>query len=200
MIELDDPTRLALLAAEVLREVGASHALYGGLLLAAYGEPRETRDAHLAVVGDVIDLTVHALDRRGPGPRVAFRGVVFGGVVVDRITLLGGPGATGLNTLDLVRPRSARFAERVLTDSPEAPLRGQLVRVVTPEAFVLLKALSTRDRDLDDAASVLRRSGHVMDLGEIAREGALLAQELPDVAVLERLATIGARAREPGGG
>ena len=44
-MELDDPTALALLAAEAPSRARIEHALYGGLLLAAYGEARETRDA-----------------------------------------------------------------------------------------------------------------------------------------------------------
>jgi len=49
-IDLDDPTALALLAADAFLVAGLAHALYGGLLLASYGEPRETRDADLAVI------------------------------------------------------------------------------------------------------------------------------------------------------
>jgi hypothetical protein len=38
-----------------------------------------------------------------------------------------------------------------------APLRDRNVQVLTPEDFVLFKLLSTRERDLDDAISVVRR-------------------------------------------
>ncbi len=48
-MDLDDPIALALAIAEVLREEALPHALYGGLLLAAYGEAHETRDVDLAV-------------------------------------------------------------------------------------------------------------------------------------------------------
>ena len=47
-MDLDDPIALALAIAEALRGQEVPHALYGGLLLAAYGEARETRDRDLA--------------------------------------------------------------------------------------------------------------------------------------------------------
>jgi hypothetical protein len=65
--------------------------------------------------------------------------------------------ALGLNTLGLVRPRSARHAEAAMGRSIGAPLRDRNVQVLTPEDFVLFKLLSTRERDLDDAISVVRR-------------------------------------------
>lgn len=49
-MDLNDPTTVALLAADAFEATGRAYALYGGLLTAAYGEPRETRDADLAVV------------------------------------------------------------------------------------------------------------------------------------------------------
>ncbi len=87
-VDLDDPTTVALAVAEAFRGAGTAHALYGGLLLAAYGEPRET--------------------------------------------------------------------------------------------FVIFKALSTRESDLQDAASVLRRTGERMDASWIESEIQRLAAEIPD--------------------
>jgi hypothetical protein len=48
---LDDPTAVALAIFRALTAHRIEAALYGGLALAAYGEPRETRDADFAVVG-----------------------------------------------------------------------------------------------------------------------------------------------------
>lgn len=55
-MNLDDPVATALLVADTLERAGRRHALFGGLLLAAYGEPRETHDADIAVP----DLTAEA--------------------------------------------------------------------------------------------------------------------------------------------
>ena len=49
-LDLDDPTAIALaIFRAALSDRRIEAALYGGLALAAYGEPRETRDADFAV-------------------------------------------------------------------------------------------------------------------------------------------------------
>ncbi len=194
MLDLNDPTALAILAGRTLSGAGVAHALYGGLLLAAYGEARETRDADLAVVGDVVQSARLALESEGVQTHVAFVDIIFGGLTLSRITVLGGAESTGLNTLDLVRPRSARFAQSVMDRSIEAPLRDTTLRVVAPEDFVILKALSTRERDLDDAATVVRRLGDLLDTDLIDAEIGLLERELPEANVALRMAAIRTRA------
>ncbi len=48
-------------------------------------------------------------------------------------------------------------------------LRGQPLRVVAPEDFVVLKILATRDRDLEDARTVLRSLAGRLDVELIER-------------------------------
>lgn len=62
-MDLNDPTTVALLTAEALDSAGFEYALYGGLLTAVYGEPRETWDADVA---GLVDLAVAGL-RKQPG-------------------------------------------------------------------------------------------------------------------------------------
>lgn|GEM_PF-3872155 len=50
-MNLNDPVSTALLVAEALERSRCRYALRGSLLMAAYGEPRETRDADIAVRG-----------------------------------------------------------------------------------------------------------------------------------------------------
>ncbi|MBI5514061.1 MAG: hypothetical protein HY909_09860 [Deltaproteobacteria bacterium] len=185
-MDLDDPIAVALLAAEALESQGIPHALYGGLLLAAYGDARETRDADLAVLEPDVTALERALRAKGIDTARAFERVVFGGLVLSRLTVLGATGDSGLNTIDLVAPRSASFARAVLGRVLRAPLRDRTVCVVTPEDFVLLKLLSTRDKDLDDAASVMARSGDVIDRDELEREVATLDSALPEAGVARR--------------
>ena len=83
-MDLTDPAQAAILAAEALEAAGLSHALYGGLLLAAYGDPRETIDADFAVSDAGADAVRDALARRGITTRPAFTGVTRGGHSVDR--------------------------------------------------------------------------------------------------------------------
>ncbi len=186
MVDLSDPTSAALVAVEAAERISAEYALYGGLLLAAYGEPRETRDVDLAVAALGADSMRNSLTELGYSVASNFEGVVFGGLLVDRITLLGSADDVGLNTIDLVRPRSPRLAREALERAPQAPLRDRSVRVLSPEDFVLYKILSTRDRDLSDAVSVIRTIRRELDLDWIEREADLLATELPGLGVRER--------------
>ena len=183
-MDLDDPTAVALLAAEALGRAGIEHALYGGLVLAAYGAARETRDADLAVAGAEVAAAAHSLAASGLRTLVAFERSGFGGL--SRITLIGGSDPGGLNSLDLVEPRSRTYAERALGRALGSALRGQPLRLLTPEDFVVFKVLSTRELDLEDARSVLTSLGREIDRALIESELATLARELPDHAVAER--------------
>lgn len=192
-VDLNDPTTVALLAADAFEAAGHDYALYGGLLTAAYGEPRETRDADLAVV-DVSALQAQrALDARGVRSLITFEDVKFGGLIVSRLTLLGATADTGLNTIDLVRPRSLRYAALAVTRAVASMLRDRRVRVLTLEDFILFKLLSTRERDLEDARSALGRSGAVLDAPLIESEIVNLAPELSDVDVRGRWTAIQTR-------
>lgn len=179
-MDLDDPLSSALLCVEAFERAGLGYALCGGLALAAYGVPRETKDVDLAVVDLSAERACAALQALGLTAVVAFERVTFGGLTVGRVTLLGGKDAEGLNVLDLVRPRSARFAAAVLARAIQAPLHHRLLHVASPEDFLVLKLLASRERDLEDARSVLARLGADLDLATVEREVELLADEIPD--------------------
>ena len=185
-MDLDDPTAVALAAADALGRAGAAHALYGGLLLAAYGAPRETRDADLAVAGAGVEAVARELAVGGVSARVAFERTRFGGLWVSAITLNGGESADGLDTVDLVEPRGIAYAERALGRSLDSTLRGQRIRLLSPEDFVVFKVLSTREQDRIDAASVLRALGHELDREALDAELDTLREELADEPIAER--------------
>lgn len=67
-VDLTDPTTVALLAPDAFQTAGHRYALNGGRLTAAYGEPRETRDAGLAVV-DVAPTEIETLANELPDVR-----------------------------------------------------------------------------------------------------------------------------------
>lgn len=188
-VDLTDPTTVALLAADAFQAAALPYALYGGLLTAAYGEPRETRDADLAVIDVSAPRAREALLAKGVQTHIAFENVQFGGLTLSRLTLLGA-GDTGLNTIDLVRPRSPRYAEAAVTRAALSTLRGADIRVLTLEDFIVFKVLSTRERDAEDARLALRRSAVALDEPLLAREIGRLAEELTDVDVRGRWAAI----------
>jgi hypothetical protein len=186
-MNLDDPTAVALVAAEALARSEIEHALYGGLLLAAYGTARETRDADMAVAGASAAEASRSVAATGlVRTTIAFERTRFGGLWVSRITLLPAPDGEGLNTLDLVEPRSIDYARRALAAALHSTLRDQPIRLLTPEDFVVFKILSTREQDLVDAGSVLSALGSELDQARIDGEVATLQREIPDHPISER--------------
>lgn len=196
-MDLTDPVAFALDIAEVLHREGVDHALYGGLLLAAYGQARETKDADLAVVhADPAATSSLLADRLGLHCTVAFDRRPYGGLFISRITMIQGD---DLNTLDLVEPRDRGYAERALARSLVSELREREIRVLTPEDFVVFKALSTRDLDVEDAASVVRAMGSDLATELVEREIEELSQSPESHAARERWLAIRARHRDPSG-
>ena len=194
-LDLNDPTAVLLAVVDAFHRAGIAGAVYGGLALAAYGEPRETRDADLAVLGVSGDEALVALRAGGIEAVLGFERVRFGGHLVTRITLFGSEGDSGLNVADLIEPRSGRYAAAALGRAIAATLRGQAVTVLSPEDFVVFKVLSTRERDLEDGATVLRTLGTAVDLALIEREVTALAEEISDHDVVGRFARLLTAAR-----
>jgi len=187
-MDLEDPVAVALAVADVLRAEGIPHALYGGLLLAAYGEARETRDADMAVVrADAVAAAAHLARHLGIRALPAFERRPFGGLLVSRVTLVEGD---ELNTLDLVEPADAAYAARALARSVESTLRKRPLRVLSAEDFVLFKLLSTREIDLLDAASVVRGLGSDLERDLVERELGELTRSLASQPSAERWARV----------
>jgi hypothetical protein len=185
-LNLDDPIAVLLAAAGAFQHHGIDALVYGGLALAMYGEPRETRDADLVVAGVSITAARDALMTTGLTTVIAFSGTTFGGLSISRLTLIGGG---KLNMVDLITPRSARFANAIMQRALRGTLEGQELSVVCPEDFVLLKVLSTRDKDLEDARTVVAALRGRLDEQLIRDEAARLAAELPEHDVSGRLAS-----------
>ena len=188
-LDLDDPTAIALAIFRALSDRGIEAALYGGLALAAYGEPR---DADFAVAALAGAAAAKALTAIGVRPVLALDRARLGGLLITRITLAEGGGRAGLNVVDLVEPRSTRFAAGALERGVIGALRGVPIRVLSPEDCVLFKLLSTRDRDLEDAGTVLRAADLPFDRPFIDAEAVRLAAEIPDHDVVGRLARLNA--------
>lgn len=186
-MNLDDPIELLLNAASALSGAKIRHATYGGLALAAYGRPRETRDGAFALAGASIEEAEAALATMGLQLACSFRKTVFGGHWITRFAVLGGG---QLNTVDLVEPRSARYADAAASRALVGTLRGHEIALLAPEDFVLFKILSTRDRDLEDARAVVAELGSTLDRDLIDREAETLIAELPDHEVDARFRAV----------
>ncbi|HUP61806.1 MAG TPA: nucleotidyltransferase [Thermoanaerobaculia bacterium] len=186
-IDLDDPIALMLIAAAALERSRAECAAYGGLALGMYGEPRETRDADFAVTGVDIERARLAIADLGVDVVIAFSNVRFGGCDVSRLSLVGGG---KINTVGLVTPRSSRYAGNVFRRAVTGSLRGHEIRATSPEDFVILKVLATRDRDLQDARSVIETQRSRLDEALIHMEIKQLIAEIPDHDIHRRFASL----------
>ena len=188
-IDLADPTAVLIAASQALETAGLQAATYGGLALAMYGEPRETKDADLAVAGFDATGAEAALRAARFDLIRAFERVKFGGLLVSRLTLIGGL-AGSLNTIDFVEPRSPRYALDIQARALTATVRNQSLRVVAPEDFVVLKILATRERDLEDARTVSRGLGDQLDMTLIERVLNGLSAEIVDYDFMARWRSI----------
>ena len=186
-LDLDDPVSVVLTAVAAFDTAGIETLVYGGMALAMFGEPRETRDADLAVTGVSAQAGHAALAAAGLTSVIAFADRRFGGLTITRLTLVGDG---KLNSVDLVAPRSDRYASALMQRPLRGSLGGQELRVVLPEDFVLLKVLSTRDRDVEDGRSIVAALGGRLDTALMDQEATALATEIPDHDVTGRYARV----------
>ena len=177
-MNFDDPIATALKAAQLLERADVSYGLYGGLAVAAWGVPRETKDADIAVVSASASHLVDLLRNDGINATATFDRVRFGGLIISRGTLLAAGEHTGLNTIDLVEPASARYAALAVSRVLRAPLRDEEISLLAPEDVVIFKVLSTREKDLEDATSILNALGTDLDVDTIEREIERLIPEI----------------------
>lgn len=185
-MNLDDPIATALRTARLLERAEVAYGLYGGLAVAAYGVPRETKDADVAVVAADAVRLAELLTGDGLRAVPTFDRVRFGGLIVSRATLLGGDSDTGLNTVDLVEPASSRYAALAIGRAVRAPLRDSEISILAPEDVVIFKVLSTREKDLEDGAAIIRQLGKELDLATIDQEIERLVAEVPRHDVEQR--------------
>jgi hypothetical protein len=182
-LDLDDPAAVVLAAVAAFDAAGIEVLVYGGMALAMFGEPRETRDADLAVAGVTAEAGHDALAATGLTTVITFSEIIFGGLTITRLTLVGDG---KLNVVDLISPRSERYAKALMQRPLRGALEGQELRVVAPEDFILLKVLSTRDRDLEDARTIVAALRGRLDLALLDQEAASLASEILDHDVAGR--------------
>ena len=141
-----------------LRCAGLSWAVIGGVAVAVWGEPRLTRDVDvkISVARDDLQTLLDALGASyqpvhgAPKDTVAAMGIVF---VED-----GAGTKIDLMLADLPFDRQMiERARQVQLDPVTRPM------VCTAEDLIIYKLLSSRPRDYDDAASVVRRQGARLD-------------------------------------
>lgn len=197
---IDDPSVLLIQTAQALRQAEIPVALYGGLANAAYGTPRETRDVDYVSQGLFIPKALECLEARYPDALRQFEREPFGGLYMTRITILdreetGGESRLAHNLVDFLEPMDPDYTERLMGRVIQADFLANPIEVISPEDFVIVKVLSTRDRDLEDAVGVLDRPENdgKLDYALIENEITALDQSIAHHPVRERWETVKSR-------
>jgi hypothetical protein len=183
-MNVEDPVDLLLTLHARLSAKGLRPLTYGALALAAYGRSRFTEDVDFAVVEKTIGEIAYALRQIFPRIMRPFTARPFGGLNVSRMTVFGEMG--GMNTVDLVSPNDAGYGERMMARGLSGQLGETAIPIVAPEDYLILKVLSTRERDLADAASVVSKLGGDLDMALVREEIEALAKVIPGHPVAER--------------
>jgi hypothetical protein len=171
-------SRALLRLVEELESAEIPYGLIGGLAVAAWGEPRSTLDVDVTVwtEADQTSVLVQRLTSvflaRSANP-VAFvrdRGVLpleFEGV-----------------RLDVVFARLP-FERDIIERAAKREVAGRMVNVIAVEDLVLMKMISEREKDLDDARKLIRRFGSSLDVGYLEPR---LVEITEALAIPDRLA------------
>jgi len=141
-----------------LQQNGIPSIVIGGVAIAAWGEPRVTRDVDLKIklerqdADRLVKLLTIGYTSLLPDPNEALRkqALIF---IQDEL-------GTRLDLLLADTP----YDEVAIQRGREVEIEpGVRIRVCSPEDLIIYKLVSTRARDHDDAYSVIRRQGEALD-------------------------------------
>jgi len=143
---------------KLLNDARIPSIVIGGIAIAAWGEPRLTRDVDLKILlsREEVDLLLSILETgykmliANPGEALRKQGLVF--IRDDRGTRLD------LMLADTPYDSLAIQRGRDIDIQP-----GIAIRVCSPEDLIIYKLISTRLRDHEDASSVIQRQGSSLD-------------------------------------
>jgi len=165
----------------VMEALRIPYALIGGLAVSLWGEVRATLDVDLVVwvTPDETNRTVDALSER------------FRPVPKDPRDFVRATRVLPLTTGSGVRADivfGAFLVEKELIErAVPREVAGIVVRLASIEDLVLMKLVSERQRDAEDARRLLRRHGGTLDRGYLEPKVAELAESLARPEILRLL-------------
>ena len=142
----------------LLNRAGVPSAVIGGVAVGVWGEPRVTRDVDIKVLLTREDAS-RLLDILGPA-YVPLQPDPLQALARTGILFVRDEAGTRIDLLlsDTVFDRAA--VERAVPVELETGMQAHVCR---PEELIVYKLISTRPRDHEDAASVVRRQGTELD-------------------------------------
>ena len=158
-----------------LREADIPSVVIGGVAVALWGEPRVTRDVDLKILlareeaDRLLAVLTPDYTPLTPDPRRA--------LTEQAMLFVQDPAGTRLDLLLADTPYDVQAIHRGQNVEAEP---GATISVCTPEDLVIYKLVSTRLRDHEDAASVVRRQGDKMDDGYVLQWLRQFEQALDD--------------------
>jgi hypothetical protein len=169
-------------SASVLEECSIPFMLIGGLAVAAWGEARSTLDVDFCVWADAerlesaVDCLCTRLQARTTKPRFF--------VEETRVLPLQTAAGIRLDVVFGILPLQREAISRAV----KKRLAGRTIPVASVEDLVLMKLVSERKKDMDDARALLRRFGKTLDRSYLAPKIEELAEALarPDVLSIFR--------------
>ena len=154
--------RLLLEAIGIIEGLHLSYAIIGGFAVPAWGVPRPTYDADIAVADiavaaddEQLENLLAALERAGFTVLDEYlRGFqdVVAGMRKVKVTRLE---ARSVWEIDIFLARGA-FLEETISRRRNLPLAGRPVSVLAPEDLILLKLIAHRRKDQLDVEEILR--------------------------------------------
>jgi hypothetical protein len=162
----------------VLEEARLPYMLVGGQANAIWGEPRATLD---------VDVTIWAEDRPDAVDALASR---FRALVSDPAAFVRDTRVLPLESSEGVRIDvifgMLPFEQEAIRRARSISIGERAVRVCSAEDLILMKIVSERQRDLDDARGVALRRLNDLDLGYLEPRIGELASLLERPEIAER--------------
>lgn len=158
-------------ASGVLNDTGTKYAVIGGFAVACHGLPRATQDLDFLI-------SVPKLSLPGLLERFLARGFAFD--LKQVIRELGANhlssvryGGIRVDLLDAILPAFRRAVDRAVSYT----IRGNLVRVASPEDLIVLKMIASRPSDLEDVRGILAAKKDSIDLQSLRQAVAEVCDE-----------------------
>ncbi|RLC89319.1 MAG: hypothetical protein DRI77_15835 [Chloroflexi bacterium] len=141
-----------------LRRAGISSAIIGGVAVSVWGEPRVTRDVDIKVL----------LTRKDAARLLNLLMPDYKSLIADPLQSLTSTGIIfvqdELDTrLDILLSDTSFDAKAIQRAQAVELEPGLMARICSAEDLIVYKLISTRLRDYQDAASVIRRQGDALD-------------------------------------
>lgn len=168
-------------ASDLVQALGEQHFFYGALAVAAWGDPRNTRDVDGVIVA-AADCADRLLAQAATSGFFFDRERAERDLATSKFTRL----YLGASHLDVFLGATP-FDREACRRRKLVRILGRDVYVASPEDLVVYKIIAGRPRDISDVESVLVRQKGALSVEYMERWIATIAQDLRRPELIERL-------------